>query len=135
MHWLKRLQAQSTFETVSFAVSVRFETNLACVVFSAMAGHLASLHKDSIGSNDPDVLRGMVRDYLERPLPNGRRLLLVRDGADEAADWQLGPDLRPTLGASPTTPMISNQLRALSAAMAEPGALEPILERRIDPQR
>ena len=30
-----------------------------------------------------------------RPLPDGRRLLLVLDGLDEAADWEAGPDLFP----------------------------------------
>ena len=37
----------------------------------------------------------MIADYLAQPLPDGRRLLVILDGLDEAAGWEAGPDLFP----------------------------------------
>ncbi len=42
-----------------------------------------------------NVWRGLVTDYLRRLLPNGKTLVVVLDGLDEAADWEAGPDLFP----------------------------------------
>ena len=63
-----------------------------------LTARLAALHEEGVpGTPDTsvEVWRGMMSDYLQRPLPEGRRLLLVLDGVDEAADWEAGADLFP----------------------------------------
>jgi hypothetical protein len=98
--WLQQVQAsEAAPAVVYFPVSIRFETNLASTAFAALAARLAYLHGEEdvrIDVNMPaNAWRGMVSAYLARPLSDGRRLLVVLDGADEAADWQPGPDLFP----------------------------------------
>lgn len=84
--------------SIFFPVSIRWRTNLAQVVFQTLAVRLALLHHEQpIATLDSpvDVWRSLVTEYLSRPLPQGRRLLLILDGIDEAADWEVGPDLFP----------------------------------------
>ena len=95
VNWSQQLLTRNDLAVVFVPVSIRFRTNLASVVFAASTARLAALH----GENLPDpnasaeVLRGMTADYLSRPLTDGRQLLLILDGVDEAAGWEAGPDL------------------------------------------
>jgi hypothetical protein len=96
VRWTQRLLLRQDLAIVFVPVSIRFGTNLAGVVFPAVTARLAALHGEKLtvdGNTTADVWRGMMADYLARPLPIGRRLLVVLDGLDEAADWKLGPDL------------------------------------------
>lgn len=83
---------------VFMPISARFRTNLAQVVFESLLARLATLHglelPDAINVN-VERARGLVTDLLTRPLPDGLRLLLVIDGLDEAADFEITPDLFP----------------------------------------
>ena len=98
LRWCQRLLTRPDLAVVYFPVSIRFRTNLAGVVFPALVALLANLHGENIPS-DPhtheDVWHGLLTEYITRPLPDGRRLLLVLDGVDEAADWNAGPWLFP----------------------------------------
>ena len=98
VHWLSRLAGRNDLNIVFLPISIRFRTNLASVVFAALTARLAKIHGEKAPGN-PDtpleVWRGLVIDYLTRPLPDGQSLLLVLDGVDEAADWEIGPDLFP----------------------------------------
>ena len=51
--------------------------------------------------------RSLLANYLGRPLPDGRRLLVILDGIDEAADWEAGADLFPRILASGTRIVVS----------------------------
>lgn len=101
--WIHTLRLDGDAEAdgtriIFFPVSIRYRTNLAGVVFPMLATQLAKLHGEEVGGKvplTPEVWRGLVGEYLSRPLPQGRRLLLVLDGLDEAADWKPGPDLLP----------------------------------------
>ncbi len=98
VRWSTRLIACEDIAVVFIPVSIRFRTNLASVIFAALTARLAALHGDQVpGSMDTsvEVWRGMAADYLARPLPDGRRLVVILDGVDEAADWGAGPDLFP----------------------------------------
>ncbi|HLI71946.1 MAG TPA: ATP-binding protein [Ktedonobacteraceae bacterium] len=99
LRWCQRLLARPDLAVVYFPVSIRFRTNLAGVVFPALVALLARLHGETLPS-DPhtreEVWRSLLTAYMTRPLPDGRKLLLVLDGVDEAADWTAGPDLFPT---------------------------------------
>lgn len=98
LRWCRRVFSQPGLAVVYFPVSIRFRTNLAGVVFPSLVALLARLHGESL-PDDPhtqeEIWRGLLREYLARPLPGGRRLLLVLDGIDEAADWTAGPGLLP----------------------------------------
>lgn len=97
VHWSQRLAARDDLSVAFIPVSIRFRTNLTGVFFVALVARLASLHGEKVPTNldtSPEVWRGLMSDYLKRPLPDGRHLLLILDGWDEA-DWQIGPDLFP----------------------------------------
>ena len=96
VQWSQQLLEQNDWAVVFFPVSIRFRTNLASVVFATLTARLAALHDEKL-SVTPDtsveICRGMMADYLNRPLPDGRRVLLILDGVDEAAGWEAAPDL------------------------------------------
>ncbi|GGU99157.1 hypothetical protein GCM10010260_39220 [Streptomyces filipinensis] len=97
VRWVTRL-ARDDLQVVFLPVSIRYRTNLASVFFTALAAGLAEVHGDDVpvpADATAEVCRGVVSDYLARPLPDGRRLLVVLDGVDEAAGWKPGPDLVP----------------------------------------
>ena len=95
-HWVKKLKDRN-FLVAFVPVSVRFGTNLESVTFSALAIQLARLLGEDIPS-DPSipgqVWRGMVSSYLRRSPPQGR-LLVILDGVDEAANWDVDGKLFP----------------------------------------
>lgn len=98
VRWVSTLLSRSDIVPVFFPVSIRFNTNLASVVFPYLATSVAALH-DEVLKATPDtpaeVWRSLLTDLLARPLPDGRRLLLIVDGLDESADWKAGADLFP----------------------------------------
>jgi len=98
LRWRQRLLARPEVAAVYFPVSIRFRTNLAGVVFPALVALLANLHGEKV-PGDPnmheEVWRGLLVDYMTRPLQDGRPLVMILDGVDEAADWVAGPGLFP----------------------------------------
>lgn len=98
VRWCQRLFAQQDLAVAYFPVSIRFRTNLAGVTFPSLVALLARLHGEKVPA-DPnmheEVWRGLFVDYITRPLPDKRTLVLILDGGDEAADWMAGPDLFP----------------------------------------
>ncbi|GER90601.1 hypothetical protein KDW_47630 [Dictyobacter vulcani] len=98
LRWCQHLITHQSLAIAYFPVSIRFRTNLAGTTFPALTALLASLHGEHI-PDDPnvseEVWRGLLAAYLVRPLPAGKRLLLVLDGVDEAADWSADAHLFP----------------------------------------
>src|SRR5260370_38782953 len=92
------LLSRAGLGAISFPVSIGFRTNLAGVVFPALVALLANFHGEKVPA-DPnvqeEVWRGLLVDYMTRPLPDGRSLVLILDGVDEAADWAADPGLFP----------------------------------------
>ncbi len=96
--WVKSLEKYDNLAIVFWPISIRFRTNLSSVTFAALAARLAHLHGEKVPADMQtaiEVWRGMMSNYLQRPLPNGKQLLVVLDGLDEAADWEAAPDLFP----------------------------------------
>ncbi len=94
--WCAMLAARKDLKVVFLPVSVRFRLNLASIVFGCLAARLAYLHGEAV-DEDPgtaEVSRDTVCSYLKQPFPDGR-LVLILDAVDEAADWQVGPELLP----------------------------------------
>jgi len=98
-HWINSLDLeQEDIELVYFPISLRFNTNREEVVFAALAARLAHLHGvESLGVvSNASEYRILFNDFLRRPLHNGRRLLVVIDGLDEAIGWTVKEDLFPS---------------------------------------
>lgn len=98
LRWCQRLLARPELVVVYFPVSIRFRTNLAGIVFPALVALLARLHGEKIPRDlhtREDIWHGLLTEFVTRPLPAGRQLVLVLDGVDEAADWDAGPWLFP----------------------------------------
>ncbi|WP_421799807.1 DUF4062 domain-containing protein [Haliscomenobacter sp.] len=98
VHWSKLMHADINFAIVFMPVSIRFRTNLSGVFFASLAARLAKLYGEEIkesSSQTVETWRGLIAHFLRRPLPDGRKLLVIIDGIDEAADWQAGADLFP----------------------------------------
>ena len=121
VRWSGRLLARKDLAVVLIPVSIRFRTNLASVVFAALAARLAHLHDEEVPQTTDltaEQWRGMVSTYLARPLLDGRSLLLILDGVDEAADWELGPDLFPSAPPPGLRVIVSARYRAGDADAA-----------------
>lgn len=98
LHWLDTLLSREDIALVFVPVSVRFRTNLDNTFFAALAARLAFLHGEDVPTSmdiSTDVWRGLVSNFLSKPLVNGKTLLVVVDGLDEAGDWEAGTDLVP----------------------------------------
>jgi len=135
VRWLERLQDRDDLLPVFVPISVRFRTNLQTVVFAALAARLAHAFGKPVPGdpNTPaEVWRGMVSSYLDRTPPEGKRLLVVVDGVDEAADWEIGADLLKVVVSgrlTATRPTPAAYRRALaweSPALAAEMDLEPL---------
>ncbi|WP_372351189.1 hypothetical protein [Streptomyces sp. KL116D] len=97
VRWVQRLQTRGHTDVVFVPVSIRYQTNLAAVFFMCLAARLADIHGDTPPATagvPADIWQGVVSDYLGRPTPQ-QRLVVVLDGLDEAADWELGPYILP----------------------------------------
>lgn len=109
-HWITRLsQREDAPHIIFFPISIRFETHLESVTFSALAARAAYLFNEKVAeTEDVGQYRGLFADFLQRPHPDRRPILVVLDGLDEAAGWKLGLDIFP--------PIPPNHLRVLIAA-------------------
>lgn len=99
VHWVDQLAGRDDLQVVFVPVSIRFRTNLSTVFFQTLAIRLAETHGESLPpliTPNAEALRDLVFEYLERPLANGLRLLVVVDGLDEAADWEADHNLFPS---------------------------------------
>lgn len=79
-------------------ISARFRTNLAQVVFTSLLSRLSALHDRPLPASaeiSVEQARGLIGDLLARPLPDDLRLLIIIDGLDEAADFEITADLFP----------------------------------------
>ena len=107
-HWVAQLQQRRDIAVVYFPISERFETNAKSVVFSALyarVAHLLGVQPTRLFS--AEEYRGAFQDYLTHPLPDGRRLLVVLDGLDEASGWEVGAGLFPTQAPSHLKVMVA----------------------------
>jgi hypothetical protein len=98
VRWARRLEARPDVAVVFFPVSIRFRTNLARTVFPALIAGVGAAHGGRVSVQHDASLeswKATLARLLGRPLPDGRTLVLVIDGLDEAADWEADQDLFP----------------------------------------
>lgn len=96
VRWSQSLLSKKDVAVVFMPISIRFGTNREEVTFACLAMRLAHLYGKEIPNAyfRPHEWRGLVAEYLHDPLPDGRQLLLILDGLDEAI-WTIGEDLFP----------------------------------------
>ncbi len=87
VHWLRQLPQD--IATVFVPVSLRFQTAQPTIFLPALASRLARLHGQQLPLStfgDVNACRSVATDLMRRGLPNGRPLVVVIDGLDEAGD-------------------------------------------------
>lgn len=99
--WADMLSQRDFSKTVAVIfvpISSRFNTNLPELIFPCIAVQLAPLFGEGIPTDylnmPPSFWQSLVGEYLRRSLPDGRSILLIIDGLDEAA-WDINPSLFP----------------------------------------
>ncbi len=90
-HFVQALAARGDVAVAFLPVSLRFGTSHAGALREALVDRLLRLHDDRpLGQAGLDATLAALSEKLRRPLPDGRRLVVVIDGLDEAADWEFG---------------------------------------------
>lgn len=123
-HWVSRLTQRDDVKIVYFPISQRFQTSQENVILQAVASRLAHAFGEQppAGLQDsPMVWREVVASYLGRSLPEGRTLLVVLDGLDEADTWATDKGLFPHA--------LPSRLRVVVAVRGQAGAVDPWLYR------
>ncbi|WP_152918101.1 ATP-binding protein, partial [Ardenticatena maritima] len=112
--WAAALQQRPDVAVAFAPISIRFNTNLYGVTFAILATQLAQIYNKPAPQKDetPEMWRAFVTEILRQPPPDGKRLVLVVDGLDEAADWTPGADLFPTQPAERVRVVVSARLTA-----------------------
>ena len=99
VQWAAQMTAREWAEVIFIPISIRFQTNSQTAVFATLAARLSELHGESFSDKSIQMSAeeyGLLsRGLLEKPLPDGKRLLIILDGLDEASGWQPGPHLFP----------------------------------------
>ncbi|HEX8107028.1 MAG TPA: toll/interleukin-1 receptor domain-containing protein [Kofleriaceae bacterium] len=98
VHWAASVQASGAADVAFVPISARFQTNVWSVFLPALTARLAAIHRIRLPPVDRDAAaewKAAIARLVRQPPADGRRLLVVLDGLDEAADWQPGPDIFP----------------------------------------
>ncbi|BDI05971.1 TIR domain-containing protein [Sphaerotilus microaerophilus] len=97
LQWVLRLQTRADVVPVFLPISRRYGSADWQGVSQRLLRALRHLHRED-GEPIPvgDDVGHAVRDYLRRAVPNGRRLVVVIDGLDEAVGWTPDRNLLPT---------------------------------------
>lgn len=93
--WAARLARSATTDVIVVPISIRFDTALSPAAISILGARLRHIDADpSELPTDANTWVSTISDGLREDRPPGRRLVVIIDGADEAADWELGRDLK-----------------------------------------
>lgn len=132
VQWLQH--AAERFHLVFLPISARSDTNRPHLFYQALATRLAEILrvKPALPTfDDPAHYRALAIDYLRGLHANGKPVLLVIDGLDEAAGWELPRAFLPSLPASSLTVVVSARERA--GDNGANGWIEQLGWRRDDP--
>ena len=95
VRWSSEVAVRGNRVVIFFPVSIRFRTNQEAVASAYLRGRFSEVFADPAPVGSFETIDGTLDEYLSRPLPDERKLLLVIDGIDEAAGWEAGPYLFP----------------------------------------
>ncbi|GEM_PF-2685936 len=118
VRWAAGLRAREDVAAVFVPVSIRFNTNLYGVTFAILAAQLAQVYGKKPPEKDetPEMWRAFVTETLKEPPPDGKRVVVVVDGLDEAADWTPGADMFPYRPGERVRVVVSARLTAIHSA-------------------
>jgi hypothetical protein len=111
--WANRVAVSGTSDVALIPISIRFGTTLKSTVFALIGARLRRLNRiNAEPPLDPDGWLNVIEEILSEDRTPDAPLLLVIDGADEAAGWELGKDLRlpPTPGKNVKVLVTARQL-------------------------
>ncbi|MFC1465135.1 MAG: hypothetical protein ACFLMY_09825 [Candidatus Brachytrichaceae bacterium NZ_4S206] len=115
VRWLAALRERHPeWPAVFVPVSARYGTNMAGVTFAALVTQLARAFGEAPpgdANTSDDLWRDLFGHYLKRPPPQGR-LLMVLDGLDEAANWDVNAGLFPAQPPAGLKVIVSARLTA-----------------------
>ena len=108
-HWVDSLAMRnSPFAVIYHPISARWSTNSRSAVFQSLAFQLATVFGEPTPETEIEQLRETILSYVDRANRDGKPLLIVLDGLDEAAGWQADNTLFP--------PTRSGSVRIVTAA-------------------
>ncbi len=93
--WVAAVADERRADVALVPISIRFGTSLKGTTVSLLGARIRHLH--GVRANLPHDAEAWLAEidmYLREDRPVGPPLLIVLDGADEAADWMVGRDLR-----------------------------------------
>jgi uncharacterized protein YeeX (DUF496 family) len=144
VHWARQLPED--WQVVFVPVSIRFGTAAERPFFPILAARLAEALGDRDRpapekADDAAYCRALAQEYLSQPLPEGRPLVLIIDGLDEAVGWTFNASFFPLLHPPGLKVVVSARLQAGDtgpeqwigrlnwdsfAGLAEPWTLTPL---------
>jgi hypothetical protein len=98
-HWVHRVCTREGLGVAYFPISVRFGTNRAGLLYQSLAARLSWLCGEPFQTEQDTpaaILRDVISNLLSQPA-RGRRLLVVIDALDEAAEQELNTSLFPVV--------------------------------------
>lgn len=112
VQWVKWLKKNTNLLVVFVPISLRFDTALKSVTFAALAHQLAAIYGERISTPNylGDEWHEMCLSYLRREPPEQKKLLVIVDGLDEAADWQASATTFPSQIASSIKVLVSARI-------------------------
>ena len=123
VRWSQYFVDQEDVEAIFMPISVRFNTNLETNFFAILATRLAFIYGKEIptayAAFTSSAWRGLAATYLKDPLPDGKQLILIFDGLDEAA-WSIGADLFPSNLPDSTRIVVSARYKGGEEKSAKP---------------
>jgi hypothetical protein len=99
VRWLvaqTRRQVTEQPAIVFVPISLRFQTHTAEAVYGLLATQIGGIYQEALPrSSSPTDLLNFAHRLLRSPPPDGRSVLIVFDGLDEATGWTAGSMLMP----------------------------------------
>ena len=94
--WNERLARRQDVDAIFVPITVRFGVNTQETALRALVARLAEARGETMpAASGPEEWRQAVAERLSRPLPRDRRLVVIVDGLDEAAERLARPGLFP----------------------------------------
>jgi len=95
--WASTVVERDLADVIFIPISIRFDTAKAGVCFTSLAARLGEIYGEPVAFADLSAQqwREVCLSYLKREPPDGKQLLIIMDGLDEASDWTPDANLFP----------------------------------------
>lgn len=98
VHWALRVSLREDIHVVFVPISVRFGLSSERAVFSVLATQIRTLLPHESNQNrDDSHCRMLFQELCREPPADGKTILLILDGFDEATGWEADASLFPTI--------------------------------------